>query len=124
MVVGVGLPVRDRIELLEGLAPAGLEHTQQQLVLTRVVARGLLERNPVPGMIGQAHPVAVRLDARVSLTELTRGRRADAGQQPAFRVARGYVRTDRRFQHAEVVAMMKDPDLDTVPFLTIGGLRF
>ena len=51
------------IELVERLAPAGVEDAQQQFVLLRVVAVGLRERDAVLGMVGQAHAEAVGLHA-------------------------------------------------------------
>ncbi len=63
------------IELVERLAPAGGEDAQQQLVLRRVVAVGLGERDAVLGMVGQAEAVAVGLHALVALAVLARAAR-------------------------------------------------
>ena len=49
VVVGVGLGVGDRVELVEGLAPAGVEDAQEQFVLLGVVAFGLGKRDAVVG---------------------------------------------------------------------------
>ena len=71
----VGLAVGNRVELLERLAPAGVEDAQEQLVLLRVVAVGLRERDAVVGMVGQAHAVAVGLHPLVACAVLAGRRR-------------------------------------------------
>ena len=58
------------IELVERLAPAGVVDAQQQLVLRRVVAVGLRERDAVVGVVGHAEAIAVGLHALVALAVL------------------------------------------------------
>ena len=122
VVVAVGLAVGDRVELVERLAPAGVEDAQQQLVLRRIVAVGLRERDAVVGMIGQAEAVAVGLHSPVALAVFAGSCRADPRQHAALRIARHDVGTDRLLQDAEVMPMVQDAGLDAVPLLAVGRL--
>ena len=123
MVVGVGLAVGNGIELVERLAPAGGVDAEQQLVLRRIVAVGLRERDAVLGMVGDAVAIAVGLHLLVAAAVLARRRGADPRQHAALRIARHDVRADRLLQHAEVMAMVQHAGLHAVPLLAVGRLR-
>ena len=123
VVVAVGLPVGNGIELVERLAPAGLIDAHQQLVLARIVALGPCERDAVVGMIRHAIAVAVGLHPLVALAILARICRADSRQHAARRIAWNDIRADRLLEHAEVVPMVQDSGLDAVPLLAVGRLR-
>ena len=92
VVVGVGLGVGDRVELVERLAPAGVEDAQQQFVLLRVVAVGLGKRDAVVRDLRQAHAEAIRLHLLVAVAVLAGRLGTDARQHAALRIAGNDVR--------------------------------
>jgi hypothetical protein len=49
VVVRVGLAVRQEVELVERLTPAGFEHADQEFILEASVARRLREGDAVSG---------------------------------------------------------------------------
>jgi hypothetical protein len=123
VVVRVGLPVRDAVELLERLAPAGVVDPHEQLVLRRVVALRPRERHQISGMIRHAEPEAVGLHFPVGRPVFAGMRRRDARQHAARGIARHDVRTDRLLHRAEVMAMVKHTRLNAVPRLSVGRHR-
>ena len=123
VVVAVGLPVGNGIELVERLAPAGVVYAHQQLVLARIVAVGPGERDAVVGMIGHAVTVAVGLHPLVALAVLAGICRTDSRQHAARRIAWNDIRADGLLEHTEVVPMVEDSGLDPVPLLAVGRLR-
>src|SRR5262245_5869462 len=124
VIVGVGLAVRNAVELLEGLAPTGVEDSHQQFVLLRVVAGGPGKRNPVVGVIGQAHAEAVSLHLVVALAVFARRRRANTRQHSTFRVAGNDIRADLLFYRAEMMTVVQHAGLHAVPFLAVNARRF
>jgi hypothetical protein len=124
VVVRVGLAVGDRVELVERLAPAGVEDPQQQLVLRRVVSRRPWKRDAVLGMVGQRHPVAVGLHPVVARAEHPWRVRADARQHATPGIAGHAVGADRDLQHPEMVAVVQHARLHAGPRLAVGRLRF
>ena len=122
VVVGVRLVIRNRVELLEHLAPAGGEDPHQQLVLLRIVARRLRERDAVLGLVREAHAIAVGLHAVVPLAEVAGRRGADPRQHAALRIARHDVRADRSLDRAEVMRVMQHARLDAIPFFVVDAL--
>ena len=123
MVVRVGLPVGQQVELAEGLAPAGVEDADDQLILRGVVVRRLREGDAVVRMVGRAPAVAIGLHALVTLSAHAGWFGRDAGQQAGRGVAGHLVGADRLLHRAEVVTVMKDTDLVAVPFLAVDGIR-
>ncbi len=124
VVVRVRLAVRDRVELVEGLAPARFKDPHQQFVLPGIVARRAGKRDAIVRMIAQAHAVTIRLDSSVAPAVLARRRTADARQHPAPRVARHDVGTDRPAEHAEMMPVMQDAGLHSVPLFVVDAARF
>ena len=124
VVVGVGFVIRDRIELVEPFTPASFEHSNQQLVLVRVVTIGFREGNAVLRIIRQAHAETVGLNPVVGLAKLAGGIRADSRQQ-STRWVTGYdIGADRFFQYSKVVPVVKDACLNSVPVFTVLSTRF
>ena len=72
VVVGVGLAIGDRIELLKSFTPAGVQDSEQQFVLSGVVSLGFRKGNAISCVIRQAHAKAVGLDAFVAFTVVPR----------------------------------------------------
>ena len=124
VVVRVGLVIRDRIEFLEGLAPARGEDAQQQLVLLWIVAFGLGKWDAVWLVIRQAHAEAVGLHALVARAVFARRLGADARQHAALRIARHNVRADLFLHGAEVMPVMQHADLHAIPLFAIRRVRF
>ena len=123
MVVAVGLAIGNGIELVECLAPSGLVDAEQQLVLGRIVAIGLRERDAVLGMVGYAVAIAVGLHLLVGLAVLAGARSADAREHSARRIAGHDVRTDWLAEDAEMMPMVQHAGLHAVPFLAVVRLR-
>jgi len=69
VVIGIGFPVRDGVELGEGFAPAGVEDAEEEFVGIRVVVGWFGEGDAVVGVIGEAETEAVGLDAVVGGAE-------------------------------------------------------
>ena len=124
VVVGVGLPVGSGVELVEELAPAGVEDAEDEFVLGGVVAFGFGEGDAVFGGFGVAGAEAVGLDAVVALAFDAGVLGADASEHAAFGVAGDFVGADGLFEDAEVVAVVEDADLDAVVLLAIDAVGF
>ena len=120
VVVGVGLAIRDRVELFEHVPPAGREHAGEQLVAGRVVARRLGERDAVVGLICEAHAEAVGLHPLVAIAPRAGRVGRDQRQEAAPRISR---RLERVHRHGEEVLVVEDAHLIAVPFLAIDGVR-
>lgn len=65
VVVGICFGVGDGVEFAPGLAPTGVEVACEQFVLEGVVVGGFGEGDHIFGDVGEAHAVAVGLDAFV-----------------------------------------------------------
>ena len=122
VVVAVGLAVGNRVELLEHLPPAGLEHPQQEIVAARVVALGPRNRQPVAGIGREAEPKAIGLNLSVGCPKLPRRGRADQRQQSARRIAGLAVRTDRHGHRPEMMRVVEHSHLHAVVLLAVGGV--
>ena len=122
VVVGVGLVVRDGVKLLEELAPAGVQHAQQDFILAGVVAFRLGKGHAVAGVIGVAGAEAVGLHAFVSSAVFAGRGGAHAGQHAALGISRDLVGADGLLDRAKVVAVVQHADLDAVPLFVIHAL--
>ena len=124
VVVGVRLAVGQEVELVERLAPARVEHADEEFILGSVVARRLREGGAVVRMVGRAPAVAVGLDALIAFAAHAGGVGGDPGQEAGGRVAGDLVGADRLLHCAKVMAVVEDADLVAVPFLAVGGIGF
>ena len=124
MIVRVCFVVRNWIELIERLLPTGLINSDQQFVLLWVVAFRHWERNSILQMIGRAPAIAVGLNSFVACTIFTGRFRADLWQNARRRISRNHIRTDFGLQCTEVMSMMQDACLNTVPVFVIDRVRF
>ena len=79
-------------------ALAGFVIAQQQFIPLFVVALGLVERDAILGMIGQAHAKAVGLDPPVSRALFAGTLRIQKRQQPAAGIAGSDIRIDARHE--------------------------
>ena len=124
VVVRVRFVIRDGVKFLEELAPAGVQHTQQQLILTGIVPFGFWKGDAIAGIIGVAGAEAVSLHALVTAAELTRRLHANAWKHTAFGITRYFVGADGLLHGTKVVAMMQHADLDAVVLFTIDAVGF
>ena len=97
VVVGVCFPVGSGVELVEELAPPGVEDAQDEFVLRGVIAFGFGEGDAVFGGFGVAGTEAVGLHAVVALAFIAWVLGADACEHAAFGVARDFVGADWGF---------------------------
>ena len=122
VIVRVGLVIRDGIKLFKELAPAGVQHAQQQFILAGIVAFGLGEGDAVAGIGRVAGAEAVGLHALVTFTDFAGISAAHTRQHAALRIARHLVGTDRLLHRAEVMAMVQHTDLDAVVLFAIDAV--
>ena len=88
VVVGIGLPVRDGIELRKHIRPARSEDTPQQFVPRTVVSLRLRERQFIVWMSAHTQPETIGLQPLVSTAFLSGRLRTDLRQHSAGRVPR------------------------------------
>ena len=118
VIVGIRFVIRNGIELSEGFAPPRLIDAPQQLILGSIVSLGFRKRDPVFGMIREAHPKTVSLHPMVSFSLHARIVRTHARQYPAARISGNFVGADLIFsENLEMMPVMIDPDLHAIPFL-------
>ena len=68
VIIGVGLEVRNRIELVERPSPTGFIHAAKQFVIFRVVIVRFGKRNAVFRIARQTHAETIRLHTMIRLT--------------------------------------------------------
>ena len=95
-VVGVGLAVGHSVELEEVVFLTRLDGAEKQLVLLLVIARRPIDHDAVFRDVGEAHAIAICLDATIARAVDSAGVGIDAGQETALRVTRNNVRVDAR----------------------------